>query len=48
MEIVKYIVLGIIVCVTLYLLIDTIVYVVKRVKQKKKERIEKQNQDKTE
>lgn len=48
MEIVKYIVLGIIVCVTLYLLVDTIVYVVKRIKQKKTERIEKSNQDKTE
>lgn len=44
----KYILLAVVICLTLYLIVDTTVFVVKRVKQKKREKIDNQEENKDE
>lgn len=48
MNIVGYVIFAIICAFTLWLLIDTIIWITKRVKAKKRERIENKDVDKSE
>ena len=48
MIVVKYILLAVVICLTLSLIVDTTIFVVKKVKQKKREKLEKKDENKTE
>lgn len=48
MNIVKYVVLGVIVAVTIYLIVDTTIYVIRKVRQKKRAKQVSNDVNKTE